>query len=180
MDAGAQGIMAPYCETVEQVKEVVGATKWRPLKGILAARAMDTGELPNEATKAHLEEENRNNVCIIGIESVPAIQNLDAMLSVNGVDAIMIGPSDLTTSMGVPGQNDHPDYIEAVRGILRTCKVHNIPAMIHTLSLDAATRWLREGARMVLHSSDQRQMRNGFNHDFGALKKAAAELEGGG
>ncbi|MCH8207307.1 MAG: hypothetical protein IH956_09945, partial [Chloroflexi bacterium] len=77
LDAGAQGVLAPYCETVDEVKEVVGATKWRPLKGALVRKAVETGELPSEATKAYLENRNRNNICIVGIESVPAIEMLD-------------------------------------------------------------------------------------------------------
>ncbi|SVA98411.1 uncharacterized protein METZ01_LOCUS151265, partial [marine metagenome] len=71
LDAGAQGVLAPYCETVDEVKEVVAATKWKPLKGALARKAVDLGEFPSEETKEYLENRNRNNVCIIGIESVP-------------------------------------------------------------------------------------------------------------
>ncbi|SVD44680.1 uncharacterized protein METZ01_LOCUS397534, partial [marine metagenome] len=96
IDAGAQGILAPYCETVDQVKEVVAAARWRPLKGALAEKAVETGELPSEATRAYLENRNKNNVCIIGIESVPAIENLENILKVEGIDAIFVGPNDLT------------------------------------------------------------------------------------
>ena len=70
LDAGAHGILAPYCETVEEVKEVVAAAKWRPLKGAMVRHVMDRGEFPSQATKEYLEERNRNSVCIIGIESV--------------------------------------------------------------------------------------------------------------
>ena len=96
LDAGAQGVLAPYCETVDEVKEVVGATKWRPLKGALAKKAVDLGEFPSLETKEYLENRNRNNVCIIGIESVPAIANLESILKVDGIDAIFVGPSDLS------------------------------------------------------------------------------------
>ena len=70
LDAGAQGVLAPYCETVEQVKDVVAAAKWRPLKGEAARRVVDGGELPSEASKSYLENRNNNNIAIIGIESV--------------------------------------------------------------------------------------------------------------
>ena len=59
LDAGAQGVLAPYCETVDEVKEVVGATKWRPLKGVLAKKAVDFGEFPSLETKEYLENRNR-------------------------------------------------------------------------------------------------------------------------
>ena len=66
MDAGAQGILAPYCETVEQVREVVAAAKWRPLKGEAVNRVVATGEHVSDATRAYLEDRNKNSICIIG------------------------------------------------------------------------------------------------------------------
>ena len=80
LDAGAQGILAPYCETVEEVREVIGAAKWRPLKGEAVRSLMESGEHVSDATRAYLENRNRNTVAIIGIESVQAVNNLEAIL----------------------------------------------------------------------------------------------------
>ena len=176
LDAGAQGILAPYCETVEEVKTVVGAVKWRPLKGALVRRAVDTGEFPSDATKTYLENRNRNNVCIIGIESVPAIDNLESILQVNGVDAVFVGPNDMSISLGVPDQYDHPTYEAALRRVLTICKAHNTPTLMHHQTVALTQKWLREGARFVLHISDARAMHNGFREEFGAIKKAGEEL----
>lgn len=178
IDAGAQGVMAPYCETVEEVREVVGATKLRPLKGALLRKAMDTGVFPSEASREYLENLNRNNVCIIGIESVPGIENLDEILKVDGIDGIFVGPNDLSISLGVPAQYDHPDYEAALRRIISICKAHDTPTLIHSTSVEIAEKWLREGARFVLHSNDQRIMHNGFKAEFDAIKAVAAELGG--
>ena len=178
VDAGAQGVLAPYCETVEEVEEVVAATKWRPLKGALVRKVMETGELPSAATKAYLEERNRNNVCIIGIESVPAIDNLDAILQVKGIDGIFVGPNDLSITLGIPDQFDHPDYEAALRRIIGICKTHGVPTMIHHQTVQLTTKWLREGARFVLHITDSRAMHSGFRADFDAIKKVGAELVG--
>ena len=101
-DAGACGVLAPYCETVEEVREVVRAARWRPLKGSYAERAVATGEFPSDATRDHLAENNEDHVVMIGIESVPAVENLDAILDVGGIDVVFIGPADLSTSMGFP------------------------------------------------------------------------------
>jgi 4-hydroxy-2-oxoheptanedioate aldolase len=178
LDAGAHGILAPYCETVEEVKEVVGAAKWRPLKGELVRKAVDTGEFPSAASKAYLENRNRNNVCIIGIESVPAIRNLDSILKVGGIDAIFVGPNDLSISVGVPDQYDHPDYEAALREVLRICKSHNTPVLMHHQTIELTIKWLKEGARFVLYSSDARQMHNAFRSEFGIIKEAGEELGG--
>ena len=176
LDAGAQGVLAPYCETVEEVKEVVGAAKWRPLKGALVEKVLESGQFPSEATKAYLEERNRNTVCIIGIESVPAIENLDDILHVDGVDAVFVGPNDLSISLGVPDQYDHPKYEAALRRVLEICKDHGTPTLFHHQTVEMTQKWLREGARFVLYSSDARTMHNGFREDFGAIKAVGEEL----
>ena len=179
MDAGAQGVLAPYCETVDEVMEVVGAAKLRPLKGALVRRAVETAEFPSEATREYLEEHNRNSVCLIGIESVPAIDNLASILQVGGVDGIFVGPNDLSISLGVPNQLEHPTYEAALRRIIAICGEHNTPVLIHHQTVELTQRWLREGARFVLYSSDARTMHNGFREDFGAIKAVGAELGGG-
>jgi 2-keto-3-deoxy-L-rhamnonate aldolase RhmA len=178
LDGGAQGVLAPYCETVEEVKEVVGAAKWRPLKGALLTKAMDTGVFPSEATRKYLENRNRNVVCIIGIESVPAIENLESILKVDGIDAIFVGPNDLTITLGIPDQYDNPKYEAALRRIIKTCKAANTPVLIHHQTVALTQKWLKEGARFVLYSSDARTMHNGFREEFGAIKAVGAELEG--
>lgn len=176
LDAGAQGVLAPYCETVEEVKEVVGAARWRPLKGALVRKAVESGQFPSEASRKYLEDLNRNNVCIIGIESVPAIENLENILKVNGIDAIFVGPNDLSISLGIPNQYEHPDYEAALRRIIKACQARNVPCMVHHQSVELTIKWLREGARFVLYSTDARTMHNGFRQEFGAIRKAGEEL----
>ena len=178
LDAGAQGVLAPYCETVDQVKEVVAAARWRPLKGALAEKAVETGELPSEATRAYLENRNKNNVCIIGIESVPAIENLENMLKVEGIDAIFVGPNDLTITLGIPDQYDHPDYEAALREIIAKSEAAGKPVLIHHQTVELTQKWLREGARFVLYSSDARTMHNGYREEFGEIKSIGSELDG--
>ena len=178
IDAGAQGILAPYCETVDQVKEVVAAARWRPLKGALAEKAVETGELPSEATRAYLENRNKNNVCIIGIESVPAIENLENILKVEGIDAIFVGPNDLTITLGIPDQYDHPDYEAALREIIAKSEAASKPVLIHHQTVQLTQKWLREGARFVLYSSDARAMHNGYRKEFGEIRSVGSELGG--
>ena len=178
LDAGAQGILAPYCETVAEAKEVVGAAKWRPLKGELVRKAVDSGEFPSHATKEYLEARNRNNVCIVGIESVPAIENLENILKVGGIDAIFVGPNDLSITLGIPDQYDHPDYEAALREIISKCQAAGVPTLIHHQTVDLTIKWLQEGARFVLYSSDARSMHNAYRAEFGAIKSAGAELSG--
>ena len=178
VDAGAQGILAPYCETLEEVREVVGATKWLPMKGEYVDRVMTTGEFPSEETREYLAARNKNNVCIIGIESEPAVKNLPEILGVEGIDAIFVGPNDFSTSYGIPDEMGHPDYEAALRTVIATCGEHNVPVLVHHQSVELTKKWLREGARFVLYSSDRRLVHNAIRAEFGEIRAVGAEITG--
>jgi len=170
LDGGAQGVLVPYCESISQVKEAVAAARYRPLKGVLAEMAIDIGELPSEETKQYLERMNKGNVVMIGIESTPALMNLEEILAVDGIDVIFIGPNDLSISMGIPNQYTHPDFDTAIQRVIRTCDTHNVAVAIHLFDLQLAAKWVKEGMRFVLHSMDTHTLREGFRHDFNELR----------
>jgi 4-hydroxy-2-oxoheptanedioate aldolase len=170
VDAGAQGILVPYVETVEQVREVVGAAKYRPLKGETVRRAVATGHFPSKDTKRHLEDMNRNNVLVIGIESVPAVERLEQLIGVPGVDAAFVGPNDLSIQLGVPNKYDHPKFVEALTHIHDTCKKMRVPLVIHLFNHDMAAYWIRRGVNFVLFGHDRRALSEGFHADFEYLR----------
>ena len=178
IDAGAHGILAPYCETVEEVKEVVGATKWRPLKGELVRRVMDTGQFPSDDTKKYLENRNRSNICLIGIESSRGIENLVDILQIPGIDGIFVGPNDLSISLGIPDQYDHPNYVDAVRRVITTSKSYGVPTLVHHQSVQLTSQWLKEGARFVLYGSDARFLHEGVRVAFSPIKELGEKLSG--
>ena len=178
IDAGAQGVLAPYCETVDEVREVVGAAKWLPMKGEYVQRAMMTGQFPSDSTREYLAARNRNNVCLIGIESEPAVCNLPDILEVEGIDGIFVGPNDFSTSYGVPDQTSHPDYEAALRSVIALCNEKNVPVLVHHQTVDLTKKWLREGARFVLYSSDRRLIHNAVRADFGEIRAVGAEIGG--
>jgi len=178
MDAGAHGVLAPYCETVDEVREVVGSVKWLPLKGEYVDRAVREGKFPSDASRDYLAKRNSNNVCLIGIESLPALNNLPNILEVDGIDGIFVGPNDMSTSLGIPDQTDHPEYEEALRKVIALCSAKNVPVLIHHQSVELTQKWLREGARFVLYSSDRRSLHNAFRAEFGAIKTVGAEITG--
>ena len=175
LDAGAQGILAPYCESVEQVKEVVGAAKWRPLKGEAVQRLMDSGEHVSDATRAYLENRNRNTVAIIGIESVEAVNNLEAILQVPGIDGIFVGPNDMSISIGFPDQYDRPEYQEIVKKVIDTSEAHGLATLVHHQTADLSAHWVRQGARFVLHTTDRRTLAEAYRREFAALREVAEE-----
>ena len=176
IDAGAQGVLAPYCETVAQVREVVKATKFRPLKGAAAEQALATGDFPSAASREYLANRNRNNICIIGIESQAAVDNLDAILAVPHIDAIFVGPNDMSITLGVPDDFAQEIYQTTVKGIIDQCEAHGLPTLVHHQTPELSEYWIEQGARFVLHGTDRRAMAEGFRADFTRLRAKAAGL----
>ncbi len=155
IDAGAEGILAPYIETVEQVNGMVGAIKYRPLKGKRLKKALENQDSLEPVLKSYLDNYNRGNICIINIESIPAVENLDELLSVKGVDAVFIGPHDLSVNMGLPEMYDHPVFEKMVSLIIKKCRAKNVAVGIHfSESPERQIKWMKEGANIIIHSSD--------------------------
>lgn len=155
LDAGAGGVIGPYVESAEQVRGLVGAVKYRPLKG---GRLQDAVRDPNTLEpelREYLEQRNGDKILIVNIESVPALQKLDEICAVPGLDAVLIGPHDLSCSLGIPEQYGHPKFDEAVRKIFQIARAHRVGAGIHFwLGLEQEIAWSKAGGNLVMHSSD--------------------------
>lgn len=176
IDAGAKGVIAPYLESVEQIKELVGATKFRPLKGEVLQQVLD-GEMELSADmKTYLARYNEGNICIANIESVPALDKLDELLSVPGLDAVFIGPHDLSISLGIPEQYDNPEFDKAVKLIIDTSRKKGLAVGIHfSLEPGRQVKWIKEGANIVVHSSDIALFSQKLNSDINMIKQAVGD-----
>jgi len=155
LDAGALGIVIPYVEKRREVRELIGAVKYRPLKGDRLYRMLFENEKLEPGLHEFLKLRNRDLLCIINIESVPAIENLDNLLNVEGLDAVFIGPHDLSISLGLPEQYDHEDFKHAVKTIIDRCRHFGLGVGIHfSLEAERQRYWVEQGVNMVVHSSD--------------------------
>lgn len=178
IDGGAVGVIAPYLESVDQVVDLVGATKYRPLKGERLNRFLSGKEQMPDDLRQYLEAHNAGNICIANIESVPALERLDALLSVPGLDAVFIGPHDLSVSLGIPEQYDHPEFLAAVRQIIQTTRQKGLSVGIHfSQSPERQIYWMKEGVNIVVHSFDVALFGQRLRHDIGSIKKAAGDQE---
>lgn len=173
LDAGAGGIIGPYLETAEQVRGLVGAVKYRPLKGARLQDALrDPASLEPELREC-LEQRNGDKILIVNIESIPAINNLHEICSVAGLDAVLIGPHDLSCSLGIPEQYTHPRFDEAVRTIFRIAREHGVGAGIHFwLSTEQEITWAKAGGNLVMHSSDLFSFSNTLKTQIAELRQA--------
>ena len=175
-DAGAVGVIAPYVENVEQIRQLVGATKYRPLKGERLERVLHHEEVLEPELKKYLEKYNEGSITIVNIESMTALKNLDELLDIDGLDAIIIGPHDLSINMGLPEQYDHHEFEKVVKEIIQRSRTKGIAAGIHFPDdPDRQIKWMAEGANIIMHSSDMLLFRQKLEEDMLKIKKAAGD-----
>jgi 2-keto-3-deoxy-L-rhamnonate aldolase RhmA len=173
LDAGAGGVVGPYVETADQVRELVGAVKLRPLKGRRLQEALRDRQSLEPELRTYVENRNADKILIANIESVPAIENLHEICSVPGLDAVLIGPHDLSCSLGIAEQYQHPRFDEAVKTIFRIAREHHLGAGIHFwLSMEQEIAWSRAGGNLVMHSSDMTAFSRTLKNEIEQLRKA--------
>jgi 4-hydroxy-2-oxoheptanedioate aldolase len=180
LDGGAQGVVAPYVESADEVRAMVGAVKHRPVKGERLKRILADAGQCEPALADYLESRNATNLCAVNIESTPAIANLDEILAVRGLDVVLIGPHDLSCSLGVPEQYDHPRFQEAVRRIIHSSREAGVAVGIHMVYGDATDElaWIREGCNFVLHSGDLFLVRRALKRDIAELQRQLGDALG--
>ena len=172
--AARNGFIAPYIETAEQVRALTAVARYRPLKGARVAAAVTDPQTLEPELRDYLQERNDGTIFIANIESVPAIDNLEQILAVGSIDAVLIGPHDLTCSLGIPEQYDHPRFDEAVRHIFRVARQNRVGAGIHFwTSVAQEIEWARSaGANLIMHASDASLFGQALNRELDEIRTA--------
>ncbi len=132
MDSGASGVIVPMVNSKEQARQAVSAVKYPPSgkRGVGLARAHGYGTLFDDY-KRWVEKESS---VIAQIEHIEAVENITEILSVDGVDGFIVGPYDLSASLGVSGQFDHPAMLDALKMIKNAINKENKPDGFHVVS----------------------------------------------
>lgn len=156
MDSGAAGVLAPGVRTRDEAAQVVAAVKYPPVgsRGVGLARAHRYGP----GFEEYFTRNNEDSIVIVQIEHIEAIRDIDDILSVAGIDVAFIGPYDLSASMGLAGQLEHPDVRAAAASLLAACGRHRVAAGIHLIHpprvADELARNLEAGFRFFALGSD--------------------------
>jgi 4-hydroxy-2-oxoheptanedioate aldolase len=152
LDIGAQTLLFPYVQNVEEAKRAVAATRYPPqgIRGVsVAARASRYGRTPGYLGKANAE------ICVlVQVETREALNELEAIARVDGVDGVFIGPSDLAASLGQLGNPAHPDVQAAIKDAVTRLKKVGKPAGILTGNEDEARRYIEWGFLFVAVGAD--------------------------
>lgn len=168
LDAGAAGVIVPMVETAKDLRTVRDACRWPPVgnRGVAFSRANLFGK-----TFDSYKEEAQSPFLVAMIENIHACNNIEEILSVEGLDAILIGPYDLSASLGITAEFGHPDFISMMVEILRSALDANIPAGIHVVapSISELNARIEEGYLFIPYSIDTVMLRNETEKVIGAL-----------
>ncbi|MDA1279404.1 MAG: aldolase/citrate lyase family protein [Chloroflexi bacterium] len=178
LDAGADGVLVPYCETLDEVKHACVKLRTHPLKGEYYERVVATGEYPSEKSKAYLANRHKDHIFIMGVESKPAADHVGDMIDCADIDAVFIGPNDMTTSLGIPDENDNPIYLDTLKKVIGEADKRGIPTMIHQQSIATTAKAIELGARFIMHSSDQGILLRATQNEFAEIREIAARKHG--
>jgi len=154
LDSGAAGLLVPQVDTADQAREIISHAKYPPAgnRGVGLRRAHSLYGRVNAAD--YLKQANEDTFIAVQAESVASIQNLEDIVSVPGIDAVFVGPFDLSVSLGIPGEVTHPREIEAIDQVVNICQKHNTITGILMFDLDALKPWLEKGMRLIAYGSD--------------------------
>lgn len=148
LDVGAMGLMIPTVESGEQARSIVSYAKYPPdgRRGVGLFYADDLeDDVPATIAKA-----NRELLLMPQIETVAGVENVDEIASVDGIDVLWVGPGDLTTSLGIPGQLTHPSYLAALDRIVAAAEERGKAAGILTTSVEQGKELLARGFRALV------------------------------
>ena len=148
----------------------------RPLKGDKLRAALD-GEAALEPELAdYLAARNANKALFINIESVPALERLDEILQSPWIDCVLVGPHDLSCSLGLPEQYDHPVFDDAIRTIISKSRAAGVGIGIHHNFVHHEIEWVNAGANLVMHSSDISSFNRALTAEFKRIREETDDV----
>ena len=152
LDAGATGVMIPRIESRKNVEDVVEWAKYAPAgdRGVaFGIGHTDYGDFRKLNGVEYTRQANEELLIVGQIETARSIENLDDIFSVGGLDAILVGPYDLSTSMGISGQLEHPRMITAIEEIIDKAKQYEIILGCYVNDFESGKRWVDAGMKLI-------------------------------
>ena len=154
LDAGAQGIVVPRVQDASQARHAVQASRYHPLgeRGISGGRTTGFGTI---GLQAYMALANREIMVVAMIEDSAGVENIDAIAAVPGIDMILEGAIDLSQSLGVPGQAQHPSVQAAIHSVATACAARGVPFCAIPRAVGQHEAWCEAGVRAFLLGDDR-------------------------
>jgi len=172
MELGADGILMPNADNVEDVKKVVEYSKYAPMgnRGVSLYRP-HTGFEKLPSGVEYMKKQNEETLIICQMESPKGVENVDAILDIEGVDAVFVGPNDLSQGYGIMGQFDNPILVNAIDKVVAAAKAHGKYSGIFTAGpAENMKKWLDKGMQLNLWANDTTMLMNSAREAVSAIK----------
>ncbi|MDQ3654303.1 MAG: aldolase/citrate lyase family protein [Chloroflexota bacterium] len=173
LDVGAMGLMIPMVESVEQAKLIAQSVKYPPLGRRGSAFGFAHDDYAPGDVNQKMESANQEVLTMAQIETKDGVDNVEAIAAVDGIDVLWIGHFDLSVSLGVPAQFEHPLYMEAVERVLAAANNANKVAGIMTGGVAIGREQLAQGFRMMAYSGDVMIYGEALRQGLDALRQPA-------
>ena len=175
LDTGAKGIIVPCIEHPDQVKELISYGKFKPLgnRGYCATRdgLWGNADCYEGGMEEYMATKNQEAMLIPQCETVGCLEHIDEIVAMDGVDAIMLGPYDLSIGLGIAGQFDHPKFKEAIKKVTTALKKVNKPAIVFTGNDDIAKERIEQGFDSVIVGIDLWILMNKYKEMVNSIKE---------
>jgi len=171
LDTGAYGVIVPWVNSKEEAEKAVTYCRYQPegLRGCAPGRAASAWGL---STAEYLKIANDEVLVVVQIETKKAVENIEGIVSVEGVDATFIGPSDLSASMGHRGEYFHPEVVEAMGRVVEACRSSGVaPGIAFATGVDHINSLIRSGFRFIGVGSDTSFLATGCNETLAKIKR---------
>lgn len=173
LDIGAEGLVVPCIESIDDVKSLVKYGKYAPLgeRGFFFGRAAGYGfEDFASPLEDYFKKCNTETMIIPQCETMGCLENIEEIVSIDGVDAILVGPYDLSIALGKPGQFNSKEFSEALTRIVNACKKANKPSMIYANDIEGALRNFDFGFDSVAVGTDISVLTNSYRNIVNSIK----------
>lgn len=168
LDLGATGIIAPQVNTPELAEKIVSYSKYSPqgTRGVGLGRAHGYGFSFDD----YLGSANDNTTVVVQAEHIDAVNNIEEIVKVPGIDAVLIGPYDLSASLKKIGEIDHPDVVNAIQHVTEICQKNNMPLGIFGVTVDAVKPYIDKGFTLITVGVDTVMLGQAARKMLGQLK----------
>ncbi|MBG9983056.1 hypothetical protein HZY86_08175 [Aerococcaceae bacterium DSM 111020] len=158
LDVGARGIIIPNVKTVEEVKDIIANSKYAPIGkrgfGANNGNKFLTGDYTQMSLSELFDIHNRETLVIPQCETKECLDNIEEIVSLEGIDGIFVGPYDLSVALGCPGETNDPLLIEAMEKVLHVCQKYHKFAFIYAQTIEEARKRFDMGYASVTYSMD--------------------------
>ncbi len=171
LDLQPTALIVPRIESPQEAATAVRACKYPPkgVRGYAPRRGWRYGAISKDD---YLKDADDQTLVIIQIEDIKAVQSLDEILAIPGVDSVVLGPNDLAASMGLLWQITHPKVVEAMEHTISTSKAHGVPVGVAAASdPDSVKRWIKMGLQWLMLGSDLTFLFEGAQQRVQALER---------